>query len=214
MPQPPPARRGARGRSSRDHTPERVLAVAGVLALLVVFVVIVSLISGAATGGSGSAENQAASATAEPARTPSPTPTPTPTPTPVPLTAAERAERQAAADVVASRGFEVVRLRDWDPKDTLRVLIGRSSSGGRLAFFFVNGDYIGNDSSDASARLSVRRTSDLAATLRYRIYAPGDSPDRPTGETVDVRFRWNGASLQPETALPAPSQRTPGRQPG
>src|SRR4029079_16010292 len=99
--------------------------------------------------------------------TPTPTPTPKPKPTPVPLTAGQREERSAAAEVVQSRGFDVVRLRDWDPKDTLRVLIGEASSG-RMAFFFVNGDYIGNDSSDPSARLSVRRTSDLTVTLRYR----------------------------------------------
>src|SRR3954470_7634928 len=123
MPEPPPARRGARGSAPRDHKPERVLAVAGVLALLVVLVVTISLIRRAA-GGDDESSDQTAAVTPEPTRTPKPTPTPKPKPTPVPLTPAQRPEPQAAADVVASRGFEVVRLRDWDPKDTLRVLIG------------------------------------------------------------------------------------------
>src|SRR4051794_25349160 len=117
MPEPPPARRGARGRAPRDHTPERVLAAAGVLALLVVFAVIVSLIANAVRGD-GSSEQQA-SVAAQPTVTPTPKPTrtPKPKPTPKPLTAGELTERRAAEQVVQSRGFDVVRRHDWDPKD-------------------------------------------------------------------------------------------------
>jgi hypothetical protein len=209
MAEPRPRRPRRRRPEPEDRTPERVLAVAGVAGLLLVFVISVVLIGGA--GGSDDADGESASATVT--ATPTPTPTAEPKPTPVPLTAAERAERQAAADIVASRGFEVVRLRDYDPRDTLRVLIGRSSSGGEMAFFFVRGDYIGNDSTETSAQLRVRRTTDVAATLAYGIFQPGDAPDKPTGTPVRVRFQWDGVRIAPEAEVPAPELRAP-RQTG
>jgi hypothetical protein len=208
MTEPPPKRAGGRRPDPRDHTPERIVAVAAVAGLLLVLIVTIGMIAGAAGDGD---DERAAVATATPTETPEPTPTPKPKPTPVPLTDAERAERDAAAEVVESRGFEVVRLRDYDPRDTLRVLIGRTSTGSHLAFFFVQGQYIGNDSTEPSARLRVRRTGDLQTTLRYGIYQSGDEQDKPTGDPIDVGFKWDGSSLQPLTALPAPEQRTPGR---
>ena len=190
-----------------------MLAAAGVAALLLVLVVSVSLISGAAAGD---AEQQDTAATAPtPTPTPEPTPTPKPRPTPVPLTAEERAERQAAADIVASRGFEVTRLRDWDPRDTLRVLIGRTTSGAELAFFFVNGDYIGNDSDGPEREAEgACGPTDLTTTLRYGVYAARRRPDEADGRADRRAFTWDGARLAPQTAVPAPEQRTPGRQPG
>ena len=181
-------------------------------ALLLVLAVSVSLVSSAIRGDGDDEQEVTASTTATPTATPEPTPTPKPSPTPVPLTADERAQRQAAADIVTSRGFEVTRLRDWDPDDTLRVLVGRTSSGAELAFFFVNGDYIGNDAQDPSARLKVAKRGDLAVTLAYGIYAPGDAADKPTGGPVRVRFLWDGTRLTPQDPLPVPEQRTPGRQ--
>jgi hypothetical protein len=209
---PPPRRRPGTRPAARGHhlTPERILALAGVGGLLVVGLISLILVLGAAGGGDEEdlgAAGPAATATA------TPTPTPKPKPTPVPLTAAQKQERQAAAEIVSSRGFEVVRLKDYDPRKTLRVLIGRSSSGSRLAFFFVNGDYIGNDAQDPSARVRVTKVADLQVTLAYRIYAPGDDQDAPTGGPVSVRFRWDGTRLTPQDPLPPPEQRTPGRQP-
>jgi hypothetical protein len=105
-------------------------------------------------------------------------------------------------------------LKDYDPRKTLRVLVGRTSSGSHLAFFFVNGDYIGNDAQDASAKLRVAKHGDLQVTLAYGIYAPGDEQDKPTGGPVRVRFMWDGVRLAPQDPLPPPEQRTPGRQTG
>jgi hypothetical protein len=200
----------ARRPAPKDHTPERVLAVAAVAALLLVAVVSATLIVHATSGG-GDATPAALAPT--PTRTPSPTPTPRPKPTPVPLTAAQRTERAAAVSIVDSRGFSVVRLADYDPRKTLRVLIGRQRAGGaELAFFFVDGDYIGNDTTDPSAKLRVAHQGDLTVTLAYGIYAPGDAPAKPTGTPVKVRFRWDGTRLSPVDAIPDPSLRTPGRQ--
>jgi hypothetical protein len=179
-----------------------------VAGLLLVGFVSTGLVLDAVSGG----DDGSAVADATPTATPKPTPTPKPKPTPVPLTAEQRAERKAAADVVKSRGYAVVRLRDYDPRKTLRVLLGEQSDGSRLAFFFVNGDYIGNDGTEASGKLRVARNGDLRVTLAYGIYAPGDPPDAPSGGTTKVRFAWDGTRLAPMDPLPTTSQRVPVRQ--
>ena len=211
MAEPPttPRRRPGTPRSVPDSmTPERILALAGVGGLLLVGLISLILLVGAAGGD----DEEPVAATATATATPEPTATPKPKPTPVPLTADQKAERQAAADIVESRGFDVVRLRDYDPRKTLRVLIGRTSSGSHLAFFFVNGDYIGNDAQDPSAKLKMAKAGDLVVTLSYGIFAPGDEPGKPSGGPVKVRFKWDGTRLAPQDPLPAPEQRTPGRQ--
>jgi hypothetical protein len=210
--QSPPRRRppGAPHQPPDHLTPERVLALAGVAGLLLVGLVSLILILG--SGGGDDEETAAVAPTAT--ATPKPTPTAEPKPTPVPLTAEQKQERKAAADVVASRGFDVVRLKDYDPRKTLRVLIGRTTSGSHLAFFFVNGDYIGNDAQDPSAKLSVAKRGDLVTTLAYGTFAPGDEPGKPTGGPVKVRFKWDGTRLAPQDPMPTPEERTPGRQTG
>ena len=201
----PPTRPRRRPSGPRDHAPERVLALAGVAGLLLVFAVSIALVL-RATGGSGDGA-ATAERTATATATPTPTATPKPRRTPVPLTSAQRAERSAAAGIVESRGFKVVRLRDYDPRDTLRVLIGKTTSGGELAFFFVGSDYIGNDSTDLSRGLRVKRTSDVTTTLTYTLaeQASGSAPTK-----ASVRFTWDGVRLNPESALPDPSLRAPG----
>lgn len=183
----------------------RGLAVAGVVGLFVVLILIVTTIS----GGGDDGEEAASAPTATATPTEEPTRTPKPTPTVTPLTPDQKLDRQDDIDVVRSRGFEVVSKRDWKPDDTLQVLIGRSSSGGELAFFFVDGQYLGNDSSDTSGRLRVRRTDDLSVTLRYGIYAPGDEAARPSEDPIDVEFRYEGGQVTPAAAIPDVSQRNP-----
>jgi hypothetical protein len=201
-PRPPVGRR-----PPPDRTLARVLGIAGVAGLFVVLVVVVALIGGAGDDDGGE------EAVATPAVTATPTPTRTPKPkkTPVPLTPDEKLDRQNDIDVVESRGFAVVDKRDWNPEDTLQVLIGEASSGGYLAFFFVDGQYLGNDSTDVSAELKVKRTNDLDVTLAYGIYQSGDEPLEPTGDPVIVHFRYEGGQVTPLQAVPAPEQRTPGR---
>jgi hypothetical protein len=190
-----------------DRTLSRVLGIAGVVGLFVVLIVMVSLIGG---GGDDDSSEQAVATPAVTA-TPKPTRTPKPKKTPVPLTPDEKIDRQDDIDVVRSRGFEVVDKHDWKADDTLQVLIGKGSSGGYLAFFFVDGQYLGNDSTDLSAKLELKRTDDLDVTLAYGIYQPGDDPLKPTGDPVLVHFRYEGGRVAPVEAIPAPEQRTPGR---
>ncbi len=182
---------------------------------MVVLIVILVMIGGSGGGPSGASGRRTAAAS-RPRRTPEPTATETatatPKPTPTPTTDAAQEERAAAADLVASRGFKVVRLDDYDPEATLRVLIGRSDSGSEFAFFFAGGDYLGNDSTDPSADVSVQSTADSEVTLQYGIFQPGDAPDMPTGVPVLIHFSWDGTELTPLEALPSPKQRTPGLQ--
>ena len=168
-----------------ETTRARALAVAGVSGLMLVALACLIMIAAAFDG------DDETEVTARPAATSTPKPTPTakPKPTPVPLTPEQRAARDAAVQLVESKGFEVVRKRDYDPRRKLRVLIGEDTAGGRLAFFFVDGTYIGNDRSSSSPDLKVKRAGNLQVTLTYE------------GAT-DVRFKWDGSSLTPQDPLP------------
>jgi hypothetical protein len=194
-------------RPPTDRMLARVLGVSGVIGLFVVLIVIVSLIGGSGDDG----EEPAAVPTPTVTATPKPRKTPKPKPTPVPLTPDEKLDRQDDIDVVRSRGFTVLDRTQWNPEDTLQVLVGRSSTGGELAFFFVDGQYLGNDSTEPSAKLRVKKTDDLVVTLSYGIYQPGDETDKPTGDPIAVPFRYEGGTVEPIEAVPAPEQRTPGR---
>jgi hypothetical protein len=162
---------------------QRALAVAGVAGLMIIGLAMLIMVASAFDDGEKEASAPVAS------RTPRPTPTAKPKPTPVPLTAEQRAARTAARQLVESKGFEVVRLRDYDPRRKLRVLIGEDTAGGRLAFFFVDDTYIGNDRTSSSRKLKVKRTGRTQVTLTY-------------DGTTDVRFRWDGSRLAPQDPLP------------
>lgn len=181
---------------------DRVLALVGLAGLLVVGAVCVSLVLGMGDGGE---EKRAAGQVA--ATDATPTATPTPRPTPPPLTAEQREQRSAAAEQVRAQGFEPVSLRAYRPDQTLRVLLGQRDEAaataaggapGRRAFFFVGGEFIGTDVSDASTSLRIRRQTRRTVTLQYRLDA---------GERASVRFRWDGTSLAPQTPVPPIDQR-------
>ncbi len=198
MSEPRPGRR-----QPADRKSARVLAAAGVAGLLLVLVVVIALIAGA--GGDDGEESAAAPPAAT--ETAEPTPTEKPKPTPVPLPADQKAERDEAIALVESRGFEVVDKADWMPDDTLQVLIGTTTDGNEMAFFFVDGTYLGNDSTEVSSKLRVKRTNDLEVTLQYGIYASGDESGKPTGDPITVTFRYSGGVVEPVEAVPAPEQR-------
>ena len=190
-------------RDDRTRARARALAVAGLVGLLVVLVIAIAMIGGAAGDDSGEQEADSPDVTA----TAEATKTPKPTPTVVPLTAEEKAERQEAIDLVASRSFEVVDKADWNPDDTLQVLIGETTEGAKLAFFFVDGTYLGNDSTELSSKIKVKSTDDVAVVLQYGIYADGDKPGKPTGTPIQVTFRYEAGVVEPVNALPAPEDR-------
>jgi len=114
-----------------------------------------------------------------------------------------------AAAVVRAKGFTPNNTSDYHPNQALRVLIGtRTGSGdgyGQLAFFFVNGSYIGTDSSQPSATLRVVGQSDTEVTLAYPLYRKNDPLCCPGGGQATVHFQLNNGKLTPLNAIPSAS---------
>ena len=77
-----------------------------------------------------------------------------------------------------AHGFTAKDTSDYHPNQTLRVLIGTGASSNdgydKQVFFFVDGRYIGTDSSRPSAIVSVVSQSDTEVTLAYSLYRPGN----------------------------------------
>ena len=116
-----------------------------------------------------------------------------------------------AAAVVRAKGFTPNNTSEYHSNQALRVLIGtRTGSGdgyGQQAFFFVNGRYIGTDSSQTSATLRVVAQSDTEVTLEYPLYRRGDPLSSPSGGRAQVRFQLNNGKLVPLNAIPPASSR-------
>jgi hypothetical protein len=124
------------------------------------------------------------------------------------LTKAQRAARRSAVATLSEQGYKPVRVTDWHPEQTLRVLIGRDDSGAERAFFFVKRKFVGNDDAAASASVRVASTRDNGVTLTYRLYRPNDEPCCPKGERVRVAFRWEDGTLTPAAAVPPATERS------
>ena len=108
-----------------------------------------------------------------------------------------------------SQGFEPVAISTYDPRQSLRVLIGRpkaSSTGvrGRRAFFFVREQYLGTDAASPSLRLKVAGQKGSQITLAYTRFAAGDKPCCPSDGTVKVRFKLRRRA--PDAARPDPAR--------
>lgn len=116
-----------------------------------------------------------------------------------------------ATAVVRAKGFTPNDASDYHSNQALRVLIGTrtgSSDGyGQQAFFFVNGRYIGTDSSEPSATLRVVAQGDTEVTLEYPLYRKGDPLSSPSGGRAQVRFQLNNGKLVPLSPIPPASSR-------
>lgn len=181
-------------------TPQRVLGVAGTLALLGVAVAIALMI--ARSGGDETPATPVAVAT------PTPTATPKPKPAIPKLTRAQKAQRRDAVEQLQLQGFEPVSLKTYRGDRELRVLIGRSTTlpNGQRAFFFVGPSYVGTDTVDTSERIKVVRNGERAVTLSYALYEPGGVG---SSGSEKVRFEWDGASLIPQDEIPSVTERGP-----
>jgi hypothetical protein len=123
-------------------------------------------------------------------------------------TKAQLAARAAAVAEVRRQGFTTLRLRDYDPKATLRVLVGRpvgDAAGGTRAFFFLKDRFLGNDALSPSSKLTIAKQGKITVMLSYGVYAAGDRAGAPSGRKR-VRFRLEPARRGP---LPASHQLTP-----
>ena len=201
----PPVQRGVRGQLAR------VIGLVATLGLLGVGVAVVLTLT---------RDNDASSAK----ETFAPTATATATagakdgkakgPAALSLTNAQKESRSAAVGQMRSQGFEPVAISTYNPRQSLRVLIGRpkaSSTGvrGRRAFFFVREQYIGTDATSPSLRLKVASQKGGQITLAYTRFAVGDKPCCPSDGTVKVRFKLDGERLTPMDPIPHEAARLP-----
>ena len=115
----------------------------------------------------------------------------------------------AALALVRAKGFTASDSSQYHPDQTLRVLIGtRTGSGdgyGQQAFFFVDGSYIGTDSSQPSATLKIADQSDTEVTLAYPLYRKSDSLCCPSGGQAKVSFQLDNGRLVSLSSIPSAS---------
>ena len=206
---PAAARPGKRPRGRLAKGFARLVGLLATAVLLAVGVSVVFMVT--RDHGAESPEPPETFAAANP--TPAPTKRTTARPAGRRLTPAQQASRNAAVKQMRSQGFEPVRLADYRPRQSLRVIIGRpkASTGirGRHAFFFVRGDYLGTDAAEPSLRVRVLRQRGGTITLRYTLFSPGDRASKPTGGRVDVRFTMADGRLVPQDAIPPVASRLP-----
>ena len=117
------------------------------------------------------------------------------------FTPAQRRARRAAVTTLSGLGYRPVSLKTYDPDHVLRVLIGKGE-GGKRAFFFAGGRYLGNDAADDSKAIAIARAGNPSVALANRTFKTGDEPCCPSGAKVRVLFRWDGKTLAPQTAIP------------
>jgi hypothetical protein len=113
----------------------------------------------------------------------------------------------AATAVLRARGFTPTNTSVYHSDQVLRVLVG-SREGGQQAFFFVNGRYIGTDTKEPSATVSVLSQGETEVTLAYPLYRRSDALGSPSGGEAKVRFQLNNGQLQPLDPLPPASSTT------
>ncbi|HTW40756.1 MAG TPA: LppP/LprE family lipoprotein [Solirubrobacteraceae bacterium] len=120
---------------------------------------------------------------------------------------------EGALKVLREHGYEAKETTEYHPEQTLRVLIGTGAQSNdgydKRAFFFIDGKYIGTDTSTPSAQVSVVRQSDTEVTLSYALYRPNDALCCPSGGQAKVTFQLNNGKLQPTGPIP-PEQSSTG----
>ncbi len=107
-----------------------------------------------------------------------------------------------AQAVVRARGYEPTGSAAYASGQTLQVLVG-SRPGAQQAFFFVNGRYIGTDTSQPSGQLSVVAQGDTDVTLAYALYRPTDATCCPSGGRSQVHYQLDNGRLAPQNAIPS-----------
>ena len=124
-------------------------------------------------------------------------------------TKAQREALKNAVAVVRAKGYTTLKQSDYDPKATLRVLIGRpvgDAAGGNRAFFFMKDAFLGNDALNPSTKLTVAKTGKVTVTLSYGVYETGDTSGAPSGRKK-VRFRLEGTRIHALDTIPLDSAR-------
>jgi hypothetical protein len=117
-----------------------------------------------------------------------------------------------ALAVVRAHGYTANDTSDYHPDQTLRVLVGTRTGSAdghqQQAFFFVDGRYIGTDSSQPSAAVKVVAQGDTEVTLAYQLYKPGQPLCCATGGEAQVRFQLNNGKLAALDPIPPVESKT------
>jgi hypothetical protein len=117
-----------------------------------------------------------------------------------------------AVAVVKAHGYTPNDTTDYHPNQTLQVLLatrtGSADGYAQHAFFFVDGRYLGTDTSTPSAGVKLVSQGDTEATLAYRLYRPGDPLCCARGGEATVRFQLNNGRLVPLDPIPPANSST------
>jgi hypothetical protein len=121
-------------------------------------------------------------------------------------------EVDQAVAVVKAHGYTPDDTASYHHNQTLRVLVatrtGSADGYAQQAFFFVDGRYLGTDTSTPSARIKLVSQGDTEATLAYRLYRPGDPLCCARGGEATVRFALNNGRLVPLDPIPPANSST------
>jgi hypothetical protein len=117
-----------------------------------------------------------------------------------------------AVAVVKAHGYTPSDTSSYHPNQTLQVLMairtGSADGYAQQAFFFVDGRYIGTDTSTPSAGIKLVSQGDTEATLAYRLYRPSDPLCCARGGEATVRFQLNNGRLVPLDPIPPANSST------
>jgi LppP/LprE lipoprotein len=177
--------------------------------------------SPAATPSTATTAKPSTTATSQAATTPTST-TPAPTSTvggtaapgtthtaPEPEFTQQEAHAEGLSEALAllkAKGYTANETSQYHPSQTLRVLVGTQTGSsddyGQQAFFFVGGRYIGTDTKEPSATVSVLSQSATEVTLGYPLYRSGDPLSSPSGGQATVHFQLNDGKLTALQPIP------------
>ncbi len=204
---------GANGSPAGSKRPKWLLPVAIVAGLVVIGGIVAGIL--AATGGkshsAGPTPSPLVSPTSAPSSSPSTSPPPTSTPptsAPPTSTAPVLASLSQAESVVKDDGYTPYSdsASNWDPTAPINVILGTltgSADGfNNWAFFFAGNTFIGHDTSDPSAQISVFGRTNNVITLSYQLFAPNDPLCCPTAPSQAVRFQYLDGVLTPLDPIP------------
>jgi hypothetical protein len=118
-------------------------------------------------------------------------------------------EAAAAVAVVKTHGYTPDDVSQYHPNQTLRVLLGTRTGSAdgydQRAFFFLDGKYLGTDSSQPSGSIKIVSQSDTEVVLTYALYRPHDPLCCSTGGQATVHFQLNNGQLVPLQPIPPAS---------